>query len=97
MAILEISADSPLNTLLTALQEDGGLIIKGMFDRNVSQTMDAAITAATTFASSFFQRRGEERTCALQRAPCSRDGMKLSCPTRLLMDTAPARVTSKTI
>ena len=58
MAILEISADSPLNTLLTALQEDGGLIIKGMFDRNVSQTMDAAITAATTFASSFFQRRG---------------------------------------
>ena len=67
MAILEISADSPLNTLLTALQEDGGLIIKGMFDRNVIQTMDAAITASTTFASSFFQRRGEERTAVDDR------------------------------
>ena len=40
MAIQEISANAPLNTLLTALREDGGLIIKGMFDRHVIQTMD---------------------------------------------------------
>ena len=46
MAIQEISADAPLSTLLTALREDGGLIIKGMFDRDLIQTMDVAITAA---------------------------------------------------
>ena len=46
MAIQEISANAPLNTLLTALREDGGLIIKGLFDPAVIQTMDAAITAA---------------------------------------------------
>jgi ectoine hydroxylase-related dioxygenase (phytanoyl-CoA dioxygenase family) len=46
MAIQEISADAPLETLLTALQEDGGLIIKGMFELGVIQAMDAAITAA---------------------------------------------------
>ena len=46
MAIQEISADAPIRILLKALQDDGGLIIKGMFEPELIRTMDAAITEA---------------------------------------------------